>query len=288
MSEIKKDKITGVEDTGHEWDGIRELNNPLPKWWLYVLFACILWSFVYWIFMPAWPMLSDYSKGMLGFDRRAVLAEELVAARQKREVMLEKLLATAPEEIVKNPDLVQFSLAGGRTLFGDNCAGCHGSSANGGIGYPNLLDDDWLWDGTLAGIEQTILYGIRSGHEKMRDNQMMAYGESKTGAGDGVLTNEQIELLASWLSGDKEKESLAKPIFAENCVACHGEDGKGNGELGAPNLMDEIWLYGRDKETIQKTISKGRAGVMPTWEARLSKGEIRLLATYIHSLGGGK
>ncbi|MFK7866642.1 MAG: cytochrome-c oxidase, cbb3-type subunit III [Alphaproteobacteria bacterium] len=289
MADKQKDHITGVEDTGHEWDGIRELNNPLPKWWLYVLYACILWSIGYWIAMPAWPMVSDYTRGLLGYDRRALVAEELVAARAERQVFVEKLLNASEDEINNSPELQQFALAGGRTLFADNCAGCHGNAAAGMAGrYPSLIDDDWLWDGTLEGIEQTLFYGIRADHDETRFNEMMAYGESEAGADDGILTNGEIDLLASWLAGESDENEQVATLFEENCSACHGEDGRGIADMGAPNLMDAIWLYGGDKGSITETLVKGRAGVMPAWIDRLSLGEIRVLATYVHAQGGGQ
>lgn len=288
MADIQKDKISGVEDTGHEWDGIRELNNPLPRWWLYVLYVCIIWSFIYWIFMPAWPMISSYTKGTLGYDQRAVVAEELVVANQARSQMVDKLLAANSDTIKSSPELQEFALSSGKVLFAENCAACHGSAASGKVGYPNLVDDDWLWDGTLEGIEQTLLYGIRSAHPDTRVNAMMAYGETSPGAEDGMLANADIAILAGWLAGDKSLTDQAMPLFTENCTACHGENGQGMGELGAPNLMDQIWLYGGDVATITTTISKGRGGIMPTWEGRLSAGEIRVLATYVHAQGGGQ
>lgn len=284
MVDKQTDKISGVEDTGHEWDGIRELNNPLPRWWVWVFLASIIWGIGYWIVMPAWPLLHDYTHGVLGYNRRALLASELKAAREVREAKIQSLVTMPVNEIVKNSDLMRFAMNGGRILFSENCAACHGHSAAGQAGYPNLLDDDWLWDGSLEGIEHTITVGIRATHAQTRMNDMPAFKD--------VLKPEEIAALADWLSqgegAAKPANDAVKTLFADNCAACHGDEAKGNGELGAPNLTDAIWLYGGDKATIVKTITSGRAGVMPTWEGRLANGDIRMLALYVYGLGGGK
>lgn len=282
------DEITGVETTGHEWDGIKELNKPLPRWWLYVLYATIVWSVGYWVAYPAWPMISGYTQGLLGYSERARLAENLAAARAAQERYTEAITNATLEEIKANPDLLQFAVAGGRAAFGDNCAGCHGRGAQGFTGYPNLNDDDWIWGGSLDAIHATIRGGIRNGGGEARDSAMPRFGL------DGLLDKAQIADTAEFvlaLSGQPHDTAAAergKTIYAENCAVCHSEDGKGNADLGAPNLADQIWLYGGDRKDIVKSIETGRGGVMPAWAGRLDDETIKKLAVYVHTLGGGQ
>jgi cytochrome c oxidase cbb3-type subunit 3 len=282
------DDLTGVETTGHEWDGITELNKPLPKWWLYVLYATIVWSIGYWVIYPAWPLLSDYSRGVVGYSQRQTVSESVAAARAMQAGMNETLAKASLAEIRADPKLLDIALAGGRTAFGDNCAPCHGRGAQGAKGFPNLNDDDWIWGGKLDDIHQTISHGIRNGASDARDSAMPRFGL------DGVLDKQQITDAAEYvrsLSGGSTEATAAergKTIFAENCVACHGESGKGNPELGAPNLADAIWLYGSAKSDVVKSIETGRGGVMPAWAGRLDAATVKTLAVYIHSLGGGQ
>jgi cytochrome c oxidase cbb3-type subunit 3 len=282
------DDLTGIETTGHEWDGITELNKPLPKWWLYVLYATIVWSIGYWVIYPAWPLLSDYSRGVVGYSQRQTVSESVAAARAMQADMNETLAKASLAEIRADPKLLDIALAGGRTAFGDNCAPCHGRGAQGAKGFPNLNDDDWIWGGKLDDIHQTISHGIRNGASDARDSAMPRFGL------DGVLDKQQITDAAEYvlsLSGGSTEAAAAergKIIFAENCVACHGESGKGNPELGAPNLADAIWLYGSAKSDVVKSIETGRGGVMPAWAGRLDAATVKTLAVYIHSLGGGQ
>ena len=288
MAKPEIDNVTGVETTGHEWDGIKELNKPLPKWWLWVLYASIIWSVAYWIAMPSWPLISDYTRGVLGYSQRTVVANSLENARAAQSGFLDKIAATDLAGIKADPDLLQFALAGGSAAFGDNCAPCHGRGAQGAIGYPNLNDDAWLWGGTLDDIHQTLNVGIRSGHPDTRDNAMPAFGR------DELLEPAQISdvtdyvLSLSGLDADKEAAERGKEIFVEQCAACHGEDGKGNTELGSPNLTDGIWLYGGTRADIADVIRNSRSGVMPAWDGRLSPETIKQLAVFVHSLGGGQ
>ena len=288
MAKPEIDSVTGVETTGHEWDGIKELNKPLPKWWLWVLYVSIIWSIAYWIAMPAWPLVSDYTRGLLGYSQRTVLANSLADARAAQLGLMDRIAATDLAGIKADPELLQFALAGGAAAFGDNCAPCHGRGAQGAIGYPNLNDDAWLWGGTLDDIHKTLNVGIRSGNPDMRDNAMPAFGR------DQLLEPKQISDVADYvlsLSGqDADAEAVArgKTIFAEQCAACHGEDGKGNMELGSPNLTDNIWLYGGTRDAILDSIRNSRAGVMPAWTGRLPPETIKQLAVFVHSLGGGQ
>jgi cytochrome c oxidase cbb3-type subunit 3 len=282
------DDVTGIETTGHEWDGIKELNKPLPKWWLYVFYACIVWSIGYWVAYPAWPLISGYTEGMLGYSQRQTVAQNIKDARAAQAQSNEAIEKASLTEIAASSELLQFAIAGGRAAFGDNCAPCHGRGAQGFKGYPNLNDDDWIWGGTLDAIYLTLQHGIRAANDETRQSAMPRYGL------DGVLTKEQISDTADYvlsLSGLNHEAAAAergKAIFAENCAACHGEDGKGNQELGAPNLTDAIWLYGSAKADIVKSIETGRGGVMPAWAGRLDENTIKKLTIYVHSLGGGQ
>lgn len=275
--------------TGHEWDGIRELNKPLPRWWLYVFYATIVWAIGYWLLMPAWPLVTSYTKGLLGHSQRQSVAVELNAAKAAQAEFRGKIAASELETIVADPELLHFSLAGGEAAFGDNCAPCHGRGAQGGFGYPNLRDNSWLWgDGSLAAIYQTIEHGIRADDPKTRTNQMPAFGRT------GTLSEPQIGDVGEYvlsLSGRADDQAAADrgaKIFAATCTPCHGADGKGKQTLGAPNLTDELWLYAGDKATVMETIRNGRGGVMPAWGQRLDPETIKELAIYVHSLGGGR
>ena len=284
--EPEYDEITKTYTTGHEWDGIKELNTPLPRWWLWTIYVSIIWSIGYWILMPAWPMVSGHTKGLLGYSQRDVVNAELQAARDSRKIFSEKLLAADLETIKNTPDLLEFAMAGGKAVFGDNCAGCHGSGASGAKGYPNLNDDDWLWGGSLDAIHHTINYGVRGTHDDTRLSDMPAF------LSDEILDKDQIRDMATYVASLSDT-SLTAPkgtfeVFQENCAVCHGENAKGNRDFGAPNLTDGISLYGADPETLMATISLSRKGVMPTWEGRLDAATIKSLAVYIHSLGGGE
>ena len=284
----EKDDVSGVETTGHEWDGIRELDNPLPRWWLVIFYACIVWSVGYWVAMPAWPLISDYTRGVLGHSQRLDVDAAVAALKADRAGLGEKLAKATPQEIEADPKLQQAALAWGKSAFGDNCATCHGAGGGGNVGFPNLNDDIWLWGGTLDDIRQTIKVGVRTANPETRLSEMPAFGR------DGILDAAQIADLSEYvlsLSGkstDAEAVTRATQVFADNCAACHGADGKGMREFGAPNLTDADWLYGGDKDTIVATITNARYGVMPTWEARLDAPTINALAVYVHSLGGGE
>ncbi len=277
-----------VRTTGHEWDGIEEWNNPLPKWWLYTFYACVIWAIGYWIVYPAWPTVSSYTKGYLGYSQRAQVNKDIATAKEQTAVLSDKIAEGDFETIKADPELLSFALAGGQAAFGDNCAPCHGRGAQGYVGYPNLRDDAWLWGGSIDGIQQTILHGIRSDDPKTRMSMMPAFGEL------GMLNREQILDTAEYvmsLSGneqDAEAAARGQELYATNCAACHGPDGAGNQALGAPNLTDELWLYGGDKDTLVETITYSRAGMMPAFSERLDPATIKKLAIYVHSLGGGQ
>lgn len=283
------DKVSGIATTGHEWDGIKELNTPLPRWWLWTFYACILWSFAYYIVYPAWPLATDFTRGMFGYSSRADVAVELKALADKRAALGKGLETASVTEIKANADLTRFAMAQGKAAFGDNCAPCHGVGGAGSVGYPNLNDDDWLWGGKLEEIQQTLTNGIRwAANDQTRVGNMAAFGK------DGILKKDEIAAVAGYvrtlakLQQPAADAAKGKEVYAANCAVCHGDDGKGNKELGAPNLTDAIWLYGSGMESIVETVTNGRAGQMPAWAGRLDPVTIKSLTVYVHSLGGGQ
>jgi len=285
MAEKETDALTGTETTGHEWDGIKELNTPLPRWWLWVFYATIIWAIGYYIAYPAWPSLSGYTKGVLGYSSRENLVKDLETVRENRSVWLNKFKTMSVDDIAQDPELLQFAMAGGAFVFGENCVPCHGSGGAGAPGYPVLADDDWIWGGTLDDIYTTISYGVRSDHDDTRYSEMPAFGA------DEILEPAQISAVADYvlsLSGAGAANAEGQEIFAEQCVGCHGEDGKGMPEVGAPNLTDNIWLFGGSKDAVVGQITKPRQGVMPPWVDRLDDAAIKEAAIYVHSLGGGQ
>jgi cytochrome c oxidase cbb3-type subunit 3 len=283
------DAVTGTATTGHSWDGIRELDTPLPRWWLWIFYATIAWSIAYWIVYPSWPLLTSYTKGAFNWQSRTAVVADLAELKALRAPMMDKLAAAKLDQIVADPQLLDFARATGFAAFRENCAPCHGAGGGGGRGYPNLNDDDWLWGGKLDTIAQTIRFGVRSSHDKTRMGSMPAFGR------DGMLKRAEIEAVADYarsLSGlpvdPKADLAAGKKIFAENCVLCHGPDGKGKRDVGAPNLTDAIWLYGSDKATIVEGLWNGRGSVMPAWAGRLDDTTIKALAVYVFSFGGGE
>jgi cytochrome c oxidase cbb3-type subunit 3 len=290
MSKDKKeiDDLSGTETTGHEWDGIKELNTPLPRWWINIFYACIVWAVGYWILMPAWPTLSGYTHGLLGHSQRDDVTQKVAQLKSARAAKEHELSHAGLAEIQANPELLQFALAEGKSVFGDNCAPCHGSGGQGAHGYPNLNDDVWLWGGKLADIQHTITVGVRSTGTDTRVSQMPAFGH------DTILKPEQVDDLTEFvvhLSGrpaDAAAVRRATKVFADNCASCHGPEGKGNRLYGAPNLTDNEWLNGPTRDDIHNQIWTGHGGVMPTWRGRLTPETIKSLAIYVHSLGGGE
>ena len=289
MAEPRIDQQTGTPTVGHEWDGIEELDTPMPRWWLWTLFATIVWAVGYTVLYPAWPMLNSATSGVLGWSSRGQLEGEAEAERV-RKAPLQMALARIPvERLSEDSQLMQAAIEGGRAAFKVHCVQCHGSGAAGSTGYPNLNDDDWLWGGNIKAIHQTLVNGVRQpGNDQTRMSQMPAFGR------DGILKPAQINDTVSFvrtLVGKEPASASARrgaQLFAENCAACHGPDGKGSRLLGAPNLTDSIWLYGGDREALTQTITNARYGVMPAWGQRLDPVTIKMLAAYVHSLGGGE
>jgi cytochrome c oxidase cbb3-type subunit 3 len=292
MSASKKHTAPGeVGTTGHEWDGIEELNNPLPRWWLWTFYATIFWALIYTILFPAWPLISGATPGVLGFSTRANVQAEIDRFAAANGPIRERLVAADLTEIQNDPELVQFASAAGAAVFRTNCSQCHGSGAAGvqAQGYPNLLDDDWLWGGTMEDIHLTVTHGIRNTtDDEARYSQMPAFGV------DQLLEPAQIDAVVQHvlaISGQEHDAALATEgavVFAENCAACHMEDGTGDRTQGAPNLTDAIWLYGGDVDSLTYTVNNARFGVMPNWNTRLSEADIRSVAVYVHGLGGGE
>jgi cytochrome c oxidase cbb3-type subunit 3 len=279
---------SGQKTTGHDWDGITEYDRPTPKWWLWVLYATILWSVGYWIAMPAWPLVSSHTRGLLGYSQRQELAAEMAASRAAQEKYRAGVREAPLERILADPELQEFALAGGRSAFAVNCSQCHGQGAEGRKGYPNLNDDDWLWGGTLADIERTIRFGIRAGHAEARESQMPAFLKDQVLKPAEIADVAEFVLALSDRASDRAAATRGRAIFADNCATCHGENGDGAAEVGAPSLRDAIWLFGGDKRSIVASISNPPRGVMPAWEGRLDPVTIKLLTVYVHSLGGGK
>lgn len=283
------DQATGTAKVGHEWDGIEELDTPLPRWWLWTFYACILYALVYVALYPAIPMLHSATPGLLGWTSRGALAHE-VAQEHDRHQALRAAIAAAPiETLASNPALQRAAIEGGHAAFKVNCVQCHGSGAAGGKGYPNLNDDDWLWGGDLATIQQTLINGIRQpGNDNTRASQMPSFGR------DGILTAPQVQDVVSYVRAISKQDPAGAAaqrgtvLFANNCAVCHGAGGEGNRTVGAPRLTDRIWLYGGDRASLTNTVVNAHGGVMPAWGGRLDPVTIKMLAVYVHSLGGGE
>ncbi len=295
MSKKPVQKGNEVETTGHTWDGIEEYNNPLPKWWVYIFYACIVWGIGYSIAYPAWPGLKDSTAGLIGFSTRGDVAKDIAEHQEKLGPINAKLESAELTGITSDPELSAYAVSAGSAVFKTWCAQCHGSGAAGAKGYPNLLDNDWLWGGDIEAIHTTISHGIRNEDDPdARYSQMPAFG-------DDYLEPEEIEAVVNYtmtLSGQEPKDAslvdAGQEVFLNVCTACHAEDGTGDRMQGAPNLTDAIWLYGGDYDAIKETVTYSRFGVMPPWSqdaseaGRLTEAQIRAVAVYVHQLGGGE
>ena len=291
MAELERDLHTGYLTTGHEWNGIKELNSPVPIA-VYVFIAVThLFALVYWVLMPTWPLLTTYTKGLLGHDDRAAVERSVKEAEQDRASWVGRIAAESYPSIQADARLMQRVRETGRTLFGDNCAACHGREARGAKRFPDLTTDFWLWGGTPEAVAETIRVGINSPHPNSRVSQMLAFGR------EGVLKHNEIESVVSYVRYLSESEQnkpvpealkAGAAIFSANCASCHGESGKGNPEVGAPNLTGTRWIYGSDAETIYTSVWDGRRGYMPSWENRLSPVERKILVLYLLDLRGRK
>jgi len=286
-------KVVEVQSTGHSWDGIEEYDNPLPRWWLWTFYATVVWALGYVIAYPAIPLISDNTKGLLGTTQRQVVADEMRRFDEANAPIETRLVSVDLNEIRNDPELLNFANNAGASIFRTYCAQCHGAGAAGNSGYPNLLDNDWLWGGTMEDIHLTVMHGIRS-----PDDPDTRYSEMPRFGVDGILDDQQINQVTQYvlsLSGLPHDEAAAvdgATVYEDNCAACHMEDGSGDRSQGAPNLADAVWMYnvdGRaDEATIRRVIHDGPFGVMPAWADRLSESDIRAVATYVHGLGGGE
>ena len=283
-----------VETTGHTWDeDLKEYNNPLPRWWLWTFYITCVWGLLYTIAYPAWPLINEATPGFLGFSTRADVQADIDAVTERNSGLYDQLASVDLTSLPENAELYGFAVNGGAAVFRSHCSQCHGSGAAGAAGYPNLLDDDWLWGGSVEDIAYTVTHGIRNDQSPDAHwSQMPAYGE--------ILSEEEIAqvvhhvLSISGQEHDAELAGAGSQVFLDQCSGCHMEDGTGDRAQGAPNLADAIWLYGGDEATLTETITNARFGVMPAWSVEyrpaqgLTNAEINAVATYVHQLGGGE
>lgn len=287
-NDIEKDDFTGVETTGHEWDGIKELNNPAPRWWLGVMILSIVWAIGYSFVYPSWPTFSGDGErggttGNIGWTQYTQLEESQAEILARRAAYLERFEVATFEEIQADPGLYAFAVAGGSSAFKDNCATCHGSGGSGAPGYPNLLDDDWLWGGNIDAIHQTIQFGVRANHDETRFSEMPAFAD--------LLSDTEVANVADYVltfTGGGDANAEGRQTYDEQCAICHADNGTGDRLQGAPNLADAIWFYGGTKADLVSQIKRPKHGMMPNWDTRLDANTIRQLAIYVHSLGGGE
>jgi len=287
MSDKKVDKETGIETTGHEWDGIEELNTPMPRWWLWTLYATIVWGVGYSIAYPAWPMISGATAGVLGFSTRGEVATQIAEHEAKNAELVTALNDADLVTLAAGDDLHRYAVSRGQSVFAAQCSQCHGAGAAGAVGYPNLLDDDWLWGGNLEQIAYTVRHGIRNETDfDSHYSAMPAFGEIlEPGEIDNVV---DYVLSLSNAEIDAASAEAGAVVYMDNCAACHGEQALGDPGLGAPNLADAIWLYGGDRETVEYSVKNARFGIMPAWGQRLDEEDVRAVSVYVHALGGGE
>lgn len=289
MADKEIDATSGTETTGHEWDGIKELNTPLPRWWLWTFHATVIWAAVYCVLYPAWPLVNSFTTGILGYSSRAEVAKDIAEAKAAQSGLLDRISAASLEEIRTTPDLFQFAVAGGQSAFAVNCSQCHGSGAAGGSGYPNLNDDVWLWGGSLDDIYTSIAHGIRFDQDDdTRISDMPAFGRDELLEPAVIADLAEFVLSLSGLEHDADAAARGATPYAENCADCHGEQGAGNREVGAPALNDALWHYNSERETVVAQIHAPKHGVMPAWAHRLDDATIKQLTVYVHALGGGE
>jgi len=289
MSKVPPKQKGDPDTTGHSWDGIEEFNNPLPRWWVWIFYLTIIWGIAYTVAYPAWPGIKSSTAGLLGFSTRAQVAEEIAKAEAANAAINERLASVELTEIKADNELNTYANSAGAAVFRTWCAQCHGSGAAGAKGYPNLLDDDWLWGGSIEEIHTTISHGIRN-----EEDDDALYSEMPAFGRDELLESDEIDQVVNFvmsLSGQAQDAGMIDAgavVYQDNCSSCHAEDGTGNSSEGAPNLADAIWLYGGDFDTIKETVVNSRFGVMPPWVGRLSEAEVRAVASYVHQLGGGE
>ncbi len=314
MSTDSNSKVQGskgskqaVQTTGHAWDGdIQEFNNPLPTWWVWAFYATIVFAVIYWVLYPAWPIGRDYTKGVMNdieytdasgktvtrhWNTRSLLDKEMVQAKAEQKKYLDQLAAASIEEIAKDDEKSNFAYSMAKVLFADNCAACHQPGGAGVVGsYPNLADDDWLWGGSFKDIKTTITNG--------RNGYMPSF--------KAALSSEKIDDVAEYvLSLSKHKTDAAKTARGKaifngqegGCYYCHTKAGTGMVSMGSANLTDSIWTLAdvpsadtleAKKAAVKQVIMNGVNRKMPVWKERLTDTQIKILAFYVHQLGGGK
>lgn len=291
MEVEERDPVSGHRTTGHEWNGIKELDTPVPRGVLMFLIVTHVFAVLWWFLMPTWPLLTTYTKGILGVDQREIVEEQLVQANAARSDWVGRIETASYDAILADERLMETVVQTGGQLYGDNCAACHGTDARGRIGYPDLTDGDWIWGGGPEAIEQTIRVGVNTLNPESRMGQMPAFGR------DEVLDRQQVREVAMYVLSlsdpsvstpdNVEQIQSGEEIFLTNCAACHGENAAGMADMGAPNLADSYWIYGGDLQTIVASVHGGRQGHMPTWDERLTDAQIRILSLYVHALGVG-
>lgn len=289
MAVSERDPHSGHMTTGHEWNGIKELNTPVPKAVWFFLVVTVIFSIGYWILMPAWPLGKTYTRGLLDNDQKEIVAKRVNVAAAARSGWLGQIGTMSYDQIKADPKLMIHVREDGHRLFGDNCAACHGMNATGNPGFPNLVDLDWLWGGSADAVAHTIAVGVNSPASKeTRISQMLAFGKDGMLDNDAVLAvTDYVKTLSdpAWVKGKAASVAKGREVFAANCVACHGEQGRGNPDVGAPNLTDQSWIYGGDISAIYQTIYEGRQGEMPAWEHRLSPIDRKILTVFLLDQG---
>lgn len=288
-TKIEKDAVSGQDTTGHEWDGVKELNTPLPKWWLYVFYACILWAFGMFVLYPAIPYGKGYTHGLLGYSTRKAVDSDVARLMAQRKVAMDKIGTMSFDAIKADPALLEVALTSGRITFAENCQPCHGAGGGGNPGYPALAAGAWLWGGTLADIQQTVAHGIRSADPDARQSAMPRFGA------DAMLKPAEIEAVSDYVwatfyghQAAGQDVSAGAKIFADNCVVCHGDRGQGIREMGAPKLASQVHLYGSTRDAVVRQVTLPRQGMMPNWGGRLDPATIKAVTLYVHAQGGGE
>lgn len=286
------DRVTGRKTTGHIWNGIRELDTPIPRGILLFLIVTHVFAALWWLLEPAFPLGSTFTKGLIGSDQKQVVEQKIAASANARASWIDRIETLSYAEIRADEALMAKVKSSGHQLFGDNCAACHGRDGRGGLNYPDLTDDDWLWGGSPEKIEETMTIGVNSRHTSSRVSQMPSFGA------DEMLDRKQVADVSAYVYSLSHAEystaqnvgqiDAGREVFLTTCAACHGENAKGNQDVGAPNLTDDRWIYGGTMERIIQTIHGGRQGHMPTWDERLTHAKIKILALYVNSLGTEK
>lgn len=282
----KAPKKQEPDTTGHVWDGIEEYNNPLPRWWLWTLYVCIIWAIGYTIAYPAWPMIKGATAGVLGYSTRAEVAADIKSFEDANAAIQAKLASADITAVAADNELHSYAVNFGASVFKTNCIQCHGAGGAGAKGYPNLLDDDWLWGGEIDAIAFTVRNGIRNETDDARYSEMPAFGEFLEEAEIAAVVNHVLAISGS--DHDAALAAAGAVVFEDNCASCHLEDGTGDREQGAPNLTDAIWLFGGDAESVSHTVTFARNAVMPAWGERLGDAQVNAVAAYVHQLGGGE